>query len=330
MGGVSKTVENRRPRRAVRWGRFPPMPLSWPRHSLGLLMLLPCLALVVPFLLVPALMTVHLSTTNMSLATLGNTQFVGLDNYARLLERPELPRIAVNTVVFVVPNLVLFSLALPLAVAALTTVWNRSVGRFARLLWLLPRLTPSVVYSLLWVWLTADAPFGTLNQLAGVIGLQPRNWLLEHPWLTIVAADGLIGTSFATVLFVAAMEAVPRELVMAAQVDGASRWQLLLHVVLPYIRWPVLFVSAYQFLSLLASFELILLLTNGGPGLWQTETWSLYAYHQAFSYYAGGLQIGYGAAIATVLVLAGLVASLLFLRLFDFRRLAGEPRLKVA
>ncbi len=289
----------------------------------------PALALVTAFVVAPAALTLHMSMTDTSLSTLGSVHWVGLQNYRRLLSRPELPKIALNTLLFVSVNLAVFNIALPLLVACLTAAWEERLGRLVRTLWLLPRVTPSVVYALLWVWLTAPAPYGTLNQVLSPFGAAGDSWLLAHPWPVLIIADGLVGTSFATVLFAAAIGALPRELLWAAAADGASYWQAFRYVVLPLLRWPIMFVATYQGLSLLASFEFVLLLTNGGPGLWQTEVWSLYAYHQAFSYYAGGLQMGYGAAIASLLVGFGAVASLLALRLFRFAELAAEPRLRV-
>jgi inositol-phosphate transport system permease protein len=305
-----------------------PRPAALGRRWLGPLMCAPALALVTAFLVAPAALTLHISMTDMSLSTLGSVQWVGLENYRRLLSRPELPKIALNTLLFVGVNLVIFNLFLPLAVATLTAAWEERLGRLVRPLWLLPRVTPSVVYALLWVWLTAPAPHGTLNQLLAPLGVGGGSWLLSYPWPVVIVADGLVGTSFATILFSAAIRAVPRELWLAAAADGASYWQTFRYVVLPLLRWPIMFVATYQGLSLLASFEFVLLLTNGGPGLWQTEVWSLYAYHQAFSYYTGGLQMGYGAAIASLLVGFGAVASLVALRLFRFAELTAEPRLR--
>jgi inositol-phosphate transport system permease protein len=100
-------------------------------------------------------------------------------------------------------------------------------------------------------------------------------------------------------------------------------------VVLPLLRWPILFVTTYQTLSLLTSFEYILLLTDGGPGFYTTEVWALHAYHLAFSNYYGNARFGLGAAMAAILVLVGLWVSLLYLRLFDFRRLLEVPRIEV-
>jgi len=112
-------------------------------------------------------------------------------------------------------------------------------------------------------------------------------------------------------------------------VDGATTGQAVRRVVLPLLRWPILFVSAYQTLSLLTSFEYILLLTSGGPGFYTTTVWSLHAYKLALSNYFGNVQFGLGAAMAAVLVVIGVVVSLFYLRIFNFKALVGEPKVEV-
>ena len=107
----------------------------------------------------------------------------------------------------------------------------------------------------------------------------------------------------------------------AAAVDGAGTRQTVFRIVLPLLRWPILFVTTYQTLSLLTSFEYILLLTDGGPGFYRTEVWALHAYHQAFSTYHANSLFGLGAAMAALLVVAGIGLALLWLRLFRFREL---------
>ena len=98
-------------------------------------------------------------------------------------------------------------------------------------------------------------------------------------------------------------------------------------IILPQLRWPLLFVTSYQTLSLLTSFEYILLATDGGPGS-ATEVWSLAAYHTALNNYAGNLQYGYGATLALVLVIIGVAFSLLYLKIFNFDALVARPRIE--
>src|SRR5438093_791730 len=85
----------------------------------------------------------------------------------------------------------------------------------------------------------------------------------------------------------------------------------------------------YQTMSLFASYEYIYLTTNGGPGLYATETWSLWAFHTALSNYYGNLEFAYGAAMSAILVLMGLAISIVLLRVFRFGQLVAEPRVEV-
>jgi inositol-phosphate transport system permease protein len=130
-------------------------------------------------------------------------------------------------------------------------------------------------------------------------------------------------------VFTSAITAIPQDLFRAARVDGASAWQIVRRITLPLIKWPILFVLIYQTMSLIASYEYILLTTDGGPGLYGTEVWSLWAFHTALTNYYGNLEFGYGAAMAAILVVMGLVISLVMLRVFRFGQLVAEPKVEV-
>lgn len=289
-----------------------------------LLFLGPAGALVLLFFLLPVALTILLSFTDLSTVTFNRPTFVGLANYRELFNDPFLPIILKNTAKYVGLTL-LFNVGMGLTLALLTSFVPDRLGDVFRTLWLLPRITASVVYVFIWQGMAAVAPFGLISQITGI----SQNWIQQHPWFTVVLANGLVGASFGMLIFTAAIRAIPQELLRAAAVDGAGLWATVRFVVLPLLRWPILFVTAYQTLSLLTSFEYILLLTDGGPGFYATEVWALHAYHMAFSNYYGNARFGLGAAMAAVLVLLGLVVSLAYLRIFNFRRLLEIPRIEV-
>jgi inositol-phosphate transport system permease protein len=195
-------------------------------------------------------------------------------------------------------------------------------------MWLLPRLTPSVIYILMWRRIASRLPHGILNQFLVPLGLGTGEDLLQSmPWVFVIVVNGLIGASFGLVIFTSAIEAIPRDFLKASKVDGASTLQTIRYVILPMIRWPILFVLTYQTLSLLTSFEQILLLTGGGPGLFRTEVWALRAYHLALSTATGNTQWGYGAAWAVILVIIGIGAAIIYMRVFKFDELVQEPKI---
>ena len=295
--------------------------------------LAPAALLVTLFFFIPVAILLVLSLSDLKAANFGTLQWWlpanwSLENYAKIFGNKFFPKILRNTVFYVVTTLALFNFGSALLIALLTTHIERRAGFFFRLLWLLPRLTPSVIYIMMWHRMASRAPHGILNQLLVPLGIGTGGDLVQTwPWVFVILANGMIGASFGMVIFTSAIEAIPRDYMMASKVDGASIWQTIRHVILPMIKWPILFVITYQTLSLLTSFEQILLLTDGGPGLYRTEVWALTAYHRALSNYFGNNQWGYGAAWAVILVIIGVAAASIYMRVFKFDELVQEPRI---
>ena len=289
----------------------------------------PAVVLVLLFFFVPVVLTLGMGLTDMSTATgLSKWQWTGFDNFERIFTSRFTSIIFLNTLFYVVVTLFV-SLASGLTVAILSTQIDRKAGGVFRALWLLPRISPSVVYALMWTWAAADAPYGIINAFVAPLGVAPRAWLNTDPWLIVFLINGFVGSSLGMLIFTSAIEAIPVDLVRAARVDGANAWQIVRRITLPLLKWPILFFFTYQSMSLLASYEYILLTTNGGPGLYGTEVWSLWAYHTALNSYYGNLQIGLGAAMAALLVLMGLTVSFVLLRVFRFNDLVAEPRVEI-
>jgi inositol-phosphate transport system permease protein len=294
------------------------------KYAAPLIFLLPATLLIALFFVAPVVTTLYLSLTDLSTITFRHPRWVGLENYHSLLRDPFLGKILLNTARYVGFTL-LFNVGMGLLLALLSSSVRERYGNQIRAVWLLPRILPPVVYVLIWQGLTRESPHGLLSNLFG----ESRNWITAQPWSVIILANGLVGASFGMLIFTSAIRAIPQDLFYAAAVDGATTGQAVRRVVLPLLRWPILFVSAYQTLSLLTSFEYILLLTSGGPGFYTTTVWSLHAYKLALSNYFGNVQFGLGAAMAAVLVVIGVVVSLFYLRIFNFKALVGEPKVEV-
>ena len=251
-----------------------------------------------------------------------------LDNYRRIFATPDQLQVLINTFLYVFVTLILFNAGFAMVLAVTTFYLPDKQAAFFRAIWLLPRITPSVIYVLLWKWLAWDVGF--LNSVLPRLGFSARNWMLDTPvnaWVFVILINGFIGASLGMIIFTSALRAIPKPMLYASEVDGATRWQQIRHILLPQLRWPILFITCYQTLSLLTSFEQILLSTNGGPGS-TTEVWALQAYHVALENYSGNLQYGYGAALAMILVLVGLILSFIYLRAFNFNQLVDKPRIE--
>jgi inositol-phosphate transport system permease protein len=305
-------------------GRFARVARAGAHLRAPALFLLPAGLVILLFFMLPAGVTIYLSLTDLSARTLSEPSFVGWSNYEYIFTSRWTPIIVRNTALYVSLTLA-FNVVFGLGLAIVMSMLPDRVGNGFRLLWLLPRITSPVIYVLIWQALLAPAPYGLVSELLDT----PRNAISSFPWQVVILSNGLIGASLGMLIFTAAIRSIPRDLFHASAVDGATVWQTVRRVVLPLLRWPIMFVTAYQTLSLLASFEYILLLTNGGPGFYTTEVWSLWAYKEAFQSYVGNVEFGLGAAMAAVLVLIGIIASIVYLRVFRFSELVSAPKVEI-
>ncbi len=278
----------------------------------------PFLFLVTTYFFLPVVLTTALSFTGMDSKM--QWEFVGLENFRRLFADPIIPKIARNTLIYVVSTC-LFNVLFGFFLALLTTyfVERENVGLVFRSIWLLPRMTPPVIYVLMWQWFVSPTDVGLINQIRSLLGYPPQAWLARHPMPIVILVNGVIGASFGMIVFSAAIKSIPIDLIRAARVDGASDLAIVRRLIIPLLKWPIMFLTIWQTLSLLASYDYILLLTDGGP-FYKSEVWALNAYHRAFS----SLQFGYGASIALILVIVGVTLTLIMLRLFGFERMM-EP-----
>jgi len=249
-------------------------------------------------------------------------------NFKTMVDLPDTKKTLINTLFYVFATLILFNTGFALVLSISTHYMPSRPAGFFRSIWLLPRVTPPVLYVLMWKWLAWDSGF--LSVVLEPLGFAPRNWLLDTPanaWTFIILINGIVGASMGMLIFSSAIKAIPPALFHASEVDGATRRQQIWHIILPQLRWPILFITIYQTLSLLTSFEYILLATDGGPG-GATEVWALSTYLKALSNYGGALQYGYGAALSLVLVVIGISVSLIYLKLFDFKNLTSPPKIE--
>lgn len=283
----------------------------------------PAIVLLLLFFILPIFVDLAVAFSDMGM-TLRVSEFT-TDNFERMLTRDaRLLKTLGLTFVYVLGTLSFFNVTFGLVLALATTAVPDRVGGFFRAVWLLPRMSPSVVYALLWAWAIDPTERGLMNQIAQALGLPLVDMMNETPMLLIVIANGFIGASLGMIIFTSAIRAIPQHLFYAARADGAGGLATMWHITLPAIRWPISFITVYQTLSLLVSFEYIWLITDGGP-FFDTTVYALYVYKRAFE----NGQYAYGATLALVLVVIGIAAALLMWRFLDMKRLLQEPRIEV-
>lgn len=234
--------------------------------------------------------------------------FAGLDNYLLFLNDPTLTRSIQNTLMWVVGSVAL-PMVLGLAIAVLTHSGGWS--RVARLLVVLPYALSGSAVAVVWNFvLTTD---GAANQVLKAFGLDAlaQGWLLEWPGNTLVMiiANTWQAAGVAVILFLVGLQTIPPETLEAASLDGAAGWRKFWYVVLPQLRTVSVIVVGTSLVGGLKSFDLIWVLTQGGPGR-QSETLAVSMYQETFL----ALHPGAGAAVAVVLTAIVLLASWLYLR----------------
>lgn len=286
------------------------------RQRLRLLPVAPSVLLILLFLAAPILWSFHASFTNAALTgrNARNPAWTGLDNYARLLGDPAFPAAVVLTVVFVVASAVVGQNLLGLLIAGLMTrarsPVSSAVGTVVVAAWVLPEIVAAFAA---YAYFSKD---GTLNQLLGGAGVAGADWLYAYPMVAVVLANIWRGTAFSMLVYRAALADVPQEISEAALMDGAAGWQRLVFITLPLIRSSIATNLMLVTLQTLAVFTLIWVMTAGGPSNAST-TLPVLAYQEAFKFG----DIGYGTAIASVLIVLGLVFGIAYVRL-----LKGDKR----
>ncbi len=283
----------------------------------------PAIILLAMFFIAPVFVDIAISFTDMG-RTLKVTEFT-TENFERMFTGDRrLSKTLGLTLLYVLGTLAIFNVTFGLMLALVTTAIPDKAGSFFRAVWLLPRMSPSVVYALLWAWAIDPTERGLLNQILGFVGADPVDMKSNAPLMLIIIANGFIGASMGMIIFTSAIRGIPEHLFHAARVDGAGGLSIVRHITLPAIRWPLSFITVYQTLSLLVSFEYVWLITNGGP-FYDTTVYALYVYKRAFE--SG--QYAYGAALALGLVVIGIAAALAMWRFLDMKRLLQEPRIEV-
>ena len=241
---------------------------------------------------------------------------VGFDNYTRAFADETFWRALWNTAVFTVGT-VPVTTALALLLATAVRRQHPKLASFFRASFFLPSVTSLVVIAL--VFTNLYARDGYVNVICNMIGAPyPSNgWLLDqHTALgAIMAMDVWISAGYYMVLFLAGMEAIPKDLYEAADLAGASRWQQFWRITFPMIRSTMLFVVVINSIKSFQIFVEVYVMTKGGP-LGSTTTLVYEVYHQAFEQ---SDSMGYASAIAYLIFLILLAVSFLQMRLLRVR-----------
>jgi multiple sugar transport system permease protein len=269
--------------------------------------LAPAVVLIAVFLLGPILYCIYSAFTNMSLTGSSGSQFVGFDNFTTAFTSSEFGASVYYTIVFTVVSAIIGQNVLGMILALLMRSGNAVVRAVVSAIVIGAWVLPEVVAG--YLWLAFFGTDGTLNHLLAGLGVGPQNILYTTPILAVSIANIWRGTAFSMLVYSAALSEVPKEIEEAAIVDGAGKWRTLISVTLPMIRRSIATNLMLITLQTLSVFGLIWTMTKGGPSN-KSSTLPVYAYQQAFQF----SQLGYGTALALVLLVIGGIFSLIYLR----------------
>ena len=274
-----------------------------------MLPLAPAIVLMAIFLVGPIVWSFYGSFTNAALTGphAKTADLIGFANYTKLFSDPVFPLSVWLTLLFVLGSAVVSQTILALGLALVMTTANRVlsavVGTIVVSAWVLPEIVAAFVS---YAYFSKD---GTLNQLLGWIGTPAVNWLYTYPMVAIILANLWRGTAFSMMIYQAALNDVPPEITEASMIDGAGSVKRLIFITLPMIKTTITTTLMLITLQTLSVFTLIYVMTAGGPGNLST-TLPIFAYKAAFKF----SDIGYGTAIATVMLMVGAMFSVFYIR----------------
>ena len=256
---------------------------------IGLYFVLPALIGTFIFIVIPVFCSFALSFTDWDL--LNDIHFVGLSNYKAVLTERVFAQILVNTIVYAF-SVTFFAVIIPLIIASILNTKLRGAEWF-KTVYFIPFITPAVVIAIVWSWIF-DPNIGGVNMLLNT----HLKWLfdtrLAMPVLIFVSVWKLIG--YNVILYLTGYSSINREIYEASKIDGATGAQTFWHIDLPLLKPTTCFVTLVTLISSFQVFDLIYVMTSGGPGdSTNVIVYSIYKY--AFEYF----DIGKSSALAYIL-----------------------------
>lgn len=257
--------------------------------------ILPGAAIYFVFVLIPIINTVRYSLTEWTGFT--DPVYVGLANYEKLFADSNFWNALGNNAFFVIFYTII-PILLGLLLTSLMTRGHLTGMVFFRTGLFIPQVMSAVVVGIIWRWMFDYR--GPINQFLNDVGLseQVKPWLGDFTWAPVAA--GFVGSwveyGLCMVLFLAGVQSISEELYDAAKVDGANAWHQFRRITLPGLQQQILVAFVLTFIAALRVFDLVFVLTRGGPGR-DTEVVSMLIYEEAFEYH----HAGYGSAMAFVM-----------------------------
>lgn len=268
-----------RPRQIPRTSRWTRFKRHRREYLLFLVLLSPNLILVGTFEYWPVIYNAYLSFTDWDFLAAA-PEFVGLENYQEMFTDPDFRKVLLNTLFFT-GAVVIGSVVIGLALALLFN--QRLRGRaIVRTVAFAPHIVSGAAVAMLWLFIF-DPSYGLMRVLLDPVGIDSPNWVNDNTWAlpALVIAYVWARMGFIAIIYVAGLQSLPTELYEAAKIDGAGTWTLFRRITLPLLSPVTFFVVVISIIGVSQAFDLIAVLTGGGPGIAST-TLSWYIYEEGF------------------------------------------------
>jgi multiple sugar transport system permease protein len=272
----------------------------------------PCLAYLAAFAIYPLLYSLRLSFTDLTAAD-GTGRWVGLQNYRDLIVDPLFWNAAMNSAIMVF-GAVAIQVVLGTALAMFFNLRLHG-SAIVRGILVLPMLITPIVVGVMWRALL-NPDWGLINWAIGALGFDPPNWLgsIRMAMKTLILVDVWQWTPFVFIIVFARLQALPQDVMEAAQIDGAGAISTFRHITLPLLMPAIAFAAVFRAVDAFRSFDLIYGLSYGGPAR-STTTLSFFSFQNGFEFQ----NYGYAAAVAYMMLVILMVGTTLLLRHVQLR-----------
>lgn len=273
----------------------------------------PALLILILFSLIPITIAFVISFTDLDLKGLAdwsNISFIGLENYTTLLTDTVFHKAIFNTLFYVVIGVPLVIMS-SLSIALLINYGKNLVFTIFRAVYFMPAITNIIAVAVVWGFLY-NTEYGLFNYVLSLVDVDKVPWL-EQPVLAKLSLIVLAvwkGIGINMIIFLAALQGIPNSYYEAARIDGAKRWQVLIYITIPLLRYSIFFVTVTTLIGWLQFFEEPFIMTQGGP-LDGTVSMALFIYQRGFQF----SEFGYAAAGSFVLFIVIIIVTLLQFKL---------------
>lgn len=273
----------------------------------------PALLILILFSLIPITIAFVISFTDLNLKGLADwssISFIGLENYTTLLTDTVFHKAIFNTLFYVVIGVPLVIIT-SLGIALLINYGKNLVFTIFRAVYFMPAITNIIAVAVVWGFLY-NTEYGLFNYVLSLVNVDKVPWL-EQPVLAKLSLIVLAvwkGIGINMIIFLAALQGIPNSYYEAARIDGAKRWQVLVSITIPLLRYSIFFVTVTTLIGWLQFFEEPFIMTQGGP-LDGTVSMALFIYQRGFQF----SEFGYAAAGSFVLFIVIIIVTLLQFKL---------------